>query len=183
MQQTRDDKNMDEIWKNALRRQFGASMDMFANAVRACPDELWTASMWKVPNGPSGFSAFWYVIFHTLFWLDLYLSGSAEGFTPPAPYTLRELDPQGVLPERVYSRDELLAYLSHCRQKCKDTILRLTDTSASRICYFLWMKEGILFAELLLDTLRHIQEHGAQLSMFLGQAGINARWIGQGKDD
>ena len=25
---------------------------------------------------------FWYVIYHALFWLDLYLEGSAEGFAP-----------------------------------------------------------------------------------------------------
>jgi len=40
----------------------------------------------------------WYLAFHTLFWLDLYLSGPAEGFAPPAPFTRVELDPAGILP-------------------------------------------------------------------------------------
>ena len=31
---------------------------------------------------------FWYVVYHALFWLDLYLSGAVEGFAPPAPFTL-----------------------------------------------------------------------------------------------
>ena len=174
---------MDEFYKKSFLNQFTATLDMFENALRSCPNELWTASMWKDPAAPVGYSTFWYVAFHTLFWLDLYLSGSDEGFTPPAPYTLVELDPQGTLPERVYSREELLAYLEYCRKKCKGTILQLTDALASRKCIFLWTKGGIPFAELLLDTMRHVQEHSAQLSMFLGQAGVTARWIGQVKGD
>jgi hypothetical protein len=53
---------------------------------------------------------------HTLFFLDLSLSGSVEGFAPPAPYTLSELDPAAVLPERVYTKAELEAYTEHCRE-------------------------------------------------------------------
>jgi hypothetical protein len=174
---------MDNLWKEALWRQFAASMDMFRSTVQDCPDELWTGHMWKDPMAQADFSAFWYVVFHTLFWLDLYLSGSAEGFSPPAPYTLVELDPQGVLPERVYTRNELLAYLAQCRQKCKHAIRTMTGDSASKLCFFPWVKDGLPFVELLLDTMRHVQEHGAQLRMFLGQAGINARWIGRVKED
>ena len=36
------------------------------------------------------------------------------------------------------------------------------------------------FAELQLYNLRHVQEHGAQLRMFLGQqAGKSTRWVSQ----
>ncbi len=68
--------------------------------------------MWNDPAFPPGFSEFWYVAYHCLFWTDLYLSGAVEGFTPPAPFTLDELDPAGVLPDRQYTREELLAYLA-----------------------------------------------------------------------
>ena len=173
---------MEELWKVALWKQFDAALEMFGNALRACPHELWTAHMWKDTDMPEGFSDFWYVAFHTLFWLDLYLFGSVEGFTPPTPYSLVELDPKGVLPERVYARQELLIYLDHCRQKCQSTIDLLTDDQAGRMCYFSWAKDGIRFTELLLDNMRHVQEHGAQLHMFLGQqAGVNSRWVGQVK--
>ena len=113
-------------------------MDMLENALNACPDELWNERMWNDPGFPPEFSEFWYVAYHCLFWTDLYLSGAVEGFTPPAPFTLGELDPAGVLPDRQYTREELLAYLEHCRRKCRTTIEALTDERAQRICKFTW---------------------------------------------
>jgi hypothetical protein len=89
---------------------------------------------------------------------------------------LEELDPTGRLPERQYSRDELLTYLTTCRRKCRETIETLTDEKANRPCKFTWGE--VSFAELILDSMRHVQEHGAQLNMLLGQkAGTNSRWV------
>jgi hypothetical protein len=175
---------MDVVWKVALGSQFGATIDMFGNALCACPDELWTAHMWKDPAMKPEFSDFWYVAYHTLFWLDLYLSGAVEGFVPPTPYTLDELDPRGVLPDRCYTRDELLTYLAHCRQKCRETIEGLTDEKAHQECKFTWVINGLSYAELLVDNIRHVQEHGAQLNMFLGQqAGISTGWVARIRHD
>jgi hypothetical protein len=175
---------MNEIWKITLWSQFGATIDMFRNALMACPDNLWTERMWNDSSAPPGFSDFWYVAYHTLFWLDLYLSGSVEGFAPPVPYNLDELDPRGLLPERVYSRDELFTYLEHCRQKCRQTIELLTDDKAHQVFTFPWAKNGLSFAELLVDNMRHVQEHGAQLNMFLGQqAGISTGWVARARND
>lgn len=169
---------MDEFWKGILLRQFGAAMDMFENALQACSPELWSGRMWVMY---AEFSEFWYVAYHVLFWLDLYLGGSDEGFQPPAPFTTSELD-AGVLPPRQYSKDELLAYLEHCRRKCRETIDGLTEERARQGCKFPWGE--LCFAELLIDNLRHVQEHGAQLSLFLGQQqGSGARWVAQAKDD
>jgi hypothetical protein len=167
---------MNIINTEILWRQFGATIDMFGSALRDCPEELWQERMWQDAFQEGAFTKFWYVAYHTLFWLDLYLTGDVEGFNPPEPFTLDELDPAGVLPPRVYTPEELLGYLAYCRQKCQATIGNLTGEQAQRICKFPW---GTLpFAELLLDNLRHVQEHGAQLRMFLGQqAGKSARWI------
>ncbi len=157
---------------------------MLESALKLCPDRLWGAYMWKDPKMPAEFSAFWYVAYHALFWLDLYLSGRVEGFTPPLPFTLSEYNPQGELPERVYTRSELLAYLAYCRKKCQDTIEQLTNPRASRLCKFTWVPNGISFSELLLDNMRHVQEHGAQLNMFLGQhGGVSADWDNWAKED
>ncbi len=175
---------MDAIWKTILWNQFGATIDMFGNAIKACPDEFWTAHLWKDPAMSPEFSDFWYVAYHTLFWLDLYLSGAVEGFVPPAPFNLDELDPRGLLPVRVYSRDEILTYLGHCRQKSHATIEALTDEKAHQVYKFPWAKTGLSFAELLVDNMRHVQEHGAQLNMFLGQcAGISTGWVARARDE
>jgi hypothetical protein len=94
---------MDDTWKSIVWRQYGAAIDMLENAITACPDDLW--------GDRSRQPEFWYVAYHTLFFLDLYSHGTTDGFAPPEPFNLDEMDPAGVLPPRVYSKDELLAYL------------------------------------------------------------------------
>ena len=162
----------------AIGRQLGASIDMLDNAMAACPDALW--------DDGSGAHAFWYFAFHTLFWLDLYLSESAEGFTPPAPFTLDETDPAGVMPERVYSKDELQAYLEHCRRKCRVTIAALTDETAGRRFRSFEGSSGfwtdVTIGEMLLYNLRHVQHHAAQLNLILRQSVDDApRWVARTK--
>jgi uncharacterized damage-inducible protein DinB len=68
---------------------------------------------------------------------------------------------------RTYTREELLGYLALCRQRCQTTIAALTQEEAYRLCKFPWGE--VPFAELLLYTMRHVQEHAGQLHMFLGQ--------------
>jgi len=173
---------MDITFTNAIGSQFGAAIDMLDNALRACPDELWRIRLWNDPSMPPEFSEFWYVAYHCLFWLDLYLSGAIEGFTPPAPFTLDELDPAGLLPDRVYTKAELLTYLDHSRRKLQSTIESLTDERASRGCKFTWGE--VSFVELLLDNMRHVQEHAAQLNLILGQNSASARsWVAKSKSE
>ena len=102
----------------------------------------------------------------SIFWLDLYLTGAEEGFAPPAPFDLVEMNAGEALP-RTYTREELLHYLEYCRRRCQETIGALTDEQAERLCWFPWGE--LPFAELLLYSMRHVQEHAAQLHMFLGQ--------------
>jgi hypothetical protein len=179
---------METTLRTAVWQQFGAAIDMLENALLACPETLWHGRLWGDPRDPSlppGFAAFWYITYHTLFWLDLYLTGSPEGFAPPAPFTLDELDPAGVLPERPYTRDELHAYLVQLRQKCQTTIAELLDEQAHQQVDLPWRRKPSYF-ELLLYNMRHVQEHAAQLSLFLGQHGIPDEalgWVGRAKDE
>jgi hypothetical protein len=152
-----------------LWRQFAAAIDRFGDALRDCPDELWQKRLWEDEPGQwvaAGFSVYWYQCYHTLFWLDLYLTGSEEGFAPPAPFDLVEMEANEVLPQ-TYTRPELLHYLAQCRQKCQETIEAMSTEQASQMCQFPWGE--LPFAELQLYSLRHVQEHAAQLHMFLGQ--------------
>jgi hypothetical protein len=170
------------IDQEMLWRQFGAAIDMFGDALRDCPDALWEVSLWEDQPAQfvaAGFSAFWYLGYHTLFWLDLYLTGAEEGFTPPEPFDLVEMEPNEVLP-RTYTRAELLDYLEYCRGRCQETLGALTNEQANRLCRFAWGK--LTFAELQLYNLRHVQEHGAHLRMFLGQqAGVDASWVSRSR--
>ena len=94
------------------------------------------------------------------------MSDTVQGFTPPEPFTLGELDPWGVLPDRVYTKDEMLNYLEHGRNKCRNAIISLTEDKIGQQCGF---KKDLTVAELLLYTMRHVQHHAAQLNLLLRQ--------------
>ena len=169
-------------WKTILWHQFGAAMDMLDNALCACPHELWLVRLWETPDERPEYAQFWYLAYHCLFWVDLYLSGTVEGFAPPAPFNLDELDPAGLVPEKPYTQDELRTYLTYCREKGQSTIEALTSETALRRCRFPW---GVLsFAELLLYNMRHVQEHAAQLNLLLGQKVTPASgWVAQARNN
>ena len=68
---------METSWSAALWRQVGAAIDMLEHALMACPGSMWTQRLWRTsppPEFPPQFAEFWYVSFHALVWLDLYLS-------------------------------------------------------------------------------------------------------------
>jgi hypothetical protein len=160
-------------WKSILWRQCGAAIDTLGDAMRACPDELWHDRA-RQPE-------FWYVAFHTLFFLDFYSSNSSDGFAPPAPFTRDELDPAGILPERPYTRAELLTYLEHGRGKCRAAIGNLTAEDARRRCRF--ERPEVSAAELFLYNMRHVQHHAAQLNLILRQTGNPApRWVARSRE-
>jgi len=168
---------MEATLRAALWRQFGAAIEMLEHALLACPTSLWRERLWRAsppPEFPPQFAEFWYVTFHALVWLDLYLSGvPEEEFVPPAPFVQGVLDSVEALPERPYSREELHAYLASTRQKCQTTLLTLSDEQAYRPVEYPWSRgQPLSFLEFQLYNLRHVQEHAAQLSLFLGQHAI-----------
>jgi DinB superfamily len=159
---------MDETFRQIFWQQFGAAIQMLENAIQECPDEVW-GDQTREPQ-------FWYLVYHTLFWLDFGLSESPNGFTPPAPFGLEEFDPAGVMPNRVYTKAELQTYLEHGRQKTRAAILGLTDEKArARFQYF---SHNFSILELMLQNVRHVQHHTAQLNLLLRQYGAEPpNWV------
>ena len=167
-------------WKLIIWHQFGATIDTLDDVIRACPDDLWYARLWDNPSERPEYSQIWYRVYHTLFWLDLYLFGAEEGFQPPAPFALIEMEEDDI-PERAYTKDEMLTYLQHGRKRCKETIDALTDEAALRMHRFPWGE--ITFVELLLYNMRHVQDHASHVSLLLGQQGIAVRdWVITARD-
>jgi hypothetical protein len=161
----------DDVWRNAIAHQFGAAIDMLGNAIKSCPEGLW-GDRTQRPE-------FWYTAFHALFFLDLYLSDSDKGFVPPAPFTLDELDERGILPDRVYTKPELLAYLAHGWAKCMARITAMTPAEAAKRCGFDWL--DLTVGDMLLYNMRHVQHHAAQLNLMLSQRGHPVpRWVRTG---
>ncbi len=147
---------METTLRTALWQQFGATIDMLENALLACPSMHWHGLLWSDPGAPE-YPTFWSITHHTLFWLDLHLTGSLEGFAPPAPFTLDELDPAG------------------------------SDEKAHQQVAFPWARgKPVSYLELLLYSMRHVQEHAAQLSLFLGQHAIPDEaldWVARAKGE
>ena len=151
---------MDAATKNLLWEQFGAAIQMLENAIDACPESLW-GDRTRRPQ-------YWYTVYHTLFWLDLYAFGAVEGYVPPKPFNREEeLDPAGVIPARTFTKQELKGYLEHGRSRTWTLIQDLTEEKARARHVFNWADVDTV--ELLLYNMRHVQHHTAQLNLILRQ--------------
>ncbi len=154
--------------RDAIQQQFGAAIDSMEGVIRAFPDDAWTSGeRWSQP---------WYLAFHTLFWLDLYLGESAAEYIPPDPVTRGEME-RGVFPERPYTKAELLEWLARTREALAARLLTITaDDETRRRCRLHWGEMEAV--ELLLYNLRHVQHHVGQLNWLIRQAGGKpARWV------
>ena len=91
------------------------------------------------------------------------------------PFPAPALDADDDPPVQPYTKEDLRAYLAYPQQKCQRTIATLTGKRARAPYEFPWEQgqgRPISYLELLLYTMRHVQEHAAQLSLFLGAHGI-----------
>jgi hypothetical protein len=158
---------MIETLKRCLWKQFAASIDMLKNAIMLCPESYWATN-----------KKIFYQAYHTLVFLDYYLTIPSKDFSSPLAFTVAEIgnipeDAIGdVIPNHIYSKEELLDYLQACRQKCRKVISGLTaETLFER-----WIEKGgdmnYAVLEILLYNMRHVQHHAAQLNLLLRQ-GIN----------
>ena len=156
---------MDEL-KGMLWRQFGAVLEMLESSIMVCPESFWDKK------------DFWYSVYHTIFWLDYYSSTDPDSFFPPESFTLSEFDPKEILPERIYSKQELLQYLEFAGKKCFCLIDGLNEeTSKER---FITKKKNYNRIEMIIYSMRHVQHHIGQLNLLLRQnedvAGI---WVSE----
>ena len=165
----------DAIWK-----QFGASIDMLKNAIKMWPDDYWDTKR-----------KFFYNAYHVLIFLDYYLTyPAAKDFNSPLPFTLAApgiVTPDAiddVIPDKIYSKNELLDYLESSRKKCHSLIANLNEHNITDR----WVEPSghmnYSILELLLYNMRHVQHHAAQLNMMLRNEINNApRWVGRAVDD
>ncbi len=156
---------MEKAIKIDLWNQFGASLDMLENAIAMCPDDFWNTEQ-----------KFWYNAFHCVFFLDYYLSIQPKDFVPPLPFDFSEFEDR--MPKRVYTKSEILKYLSYCKKKSQDMFEDLTLEKLQ----IRWINESgsmnYSILEILIYNLRHIQHHAAQLNLLLRQNTNDApEWV------
>ncbi|MCI5081594.1 MAG: DinB family protein [Saprospiraceae bacterium] len=157
---------MHESFKEILWNQFGASIDMLINVIANCPDEYFQANR-----------RFFYIAFHSALFLDYYLTIPPTDFSPTlsfSPTKLKNRPPEAVddlIPEKNYSKEEIIHYLRQSRAKCKAVIDSLTDENLEER-----FTEGsepndmdYPILEILLYNMRHTQHHAAQLNLLMRQ--------------
>ena len=159
--------------KQTLIGQFEAALCMLNDCVEKCPPAHWDGLVAKYP--------FWQVAYHTLCFVDLYLSPSEDSFTPRAdfhPAALREFDDE--YPSRRFTQPEIRAYLAVCRQKLRNTLSAETIESIAGPSGFPGRSATRL--ELHVYNIRHVMHHAGQLGAFLRRvdSSINPRWVGSG---
>jgi DinB superfamily len=147
---------MIDFVKQMLTGQFEASLAMLNQCIEACPPEHWEG---KIAQG-----TFRWVAYHTLFFVDLYLTTNEESFE------LRDIHENGgderrPVPSVGLSKDDLLKYVPICRQKMLASIAAETPESLAGPSGFSWYTCSR--GELHLVNIRHIQHHTGQLSAFV----------------
>ena len=91
------------------------------------------------------------------------------------------MNPEGEWPERTFTREELLAYLEHGRKKCRAKIEALTEETAHQDSGF--QGRNFTVVGLLLNNMRHVQHHTAQLNLILRQNIDSAPlWVNRARD-
>lgn len=150
-----------------LWRQFGASINMLMNVLAGCPDHYIETN-----------KRFYYLAYHSVIFLDYYLTIPPEDFSPKLAFTIRDKDqrPPGsigdMIPDKQYSREELLEYVQHCAAKCKQLIEGLTENKLLHTRFTEGDQEGDMdypVMEILLYNLRHTQHHTGQLNLMIRQ--------------
>jgi DinB family len=160
---------MNNTLKQSLWNQFAASIDMLEHAIHMCPADLWDNE-----------SNFWRITYHSLFFLDYYITLPPINFTPPTPFTLSEFEDE--VAEKAYTKTALLQYVQFCKNKC----YQLINSTALLDENIIWENESKTMQypiiEILLYNLRHVQHHVAQLNALLRQHIHDApSWVCRGK--
>lgn len=156
--------------KHALWKQFAAAIDMLHRAISLFPDDNWYTD-----------KSFFYMAYHCTVFLDYYLTIPPDGFKAVLSYTLTSPEhiPQeaidDVIPDRIYSKKEMMDYVQACREKCHQVIAGLAEeqlnspwiNKADEMAASSTMHFSVL--DILLYNLRHVQHHTAQLNLLLRQ--------------
>ena len=159
---------MTSLLKTTILAQFEAALSMLKECISKCPPEHWDGKIAKY--------TFWQVAYHTLCFVDLYLSPTEAQFqTSPVfhPKGMAELDDE--YPSRRFTQAELINYIHVCHEKLVASLAAETPQSLEGPTGH--SRRDFPRAELYLYNMRHVQHHTGQLSAYLRRAGVDTRWV------
>ena len=162
----------------ALKSQYHAALNTLREAIDKCPPAMW--------NDPAdGFTAFWRVAYHTLFFTHFYLSANEKSFAPwerarpEAQYLGPLFWEKNRLPKPCdpYTPADIMEYWNFCDRMIDSAVDGLD--LASPESGFPWYKMSKLEHQIL--NIRHIQNHAAALATRLRRgSGVSVGWVAKG---
>jgi hypothetical protein len=169
-----------ETVKTLLANQYEAVLSMLKAAVDQCPDTLWHEQVASYPYDR--------VVFHTLFFTDLYLGFDHTSFLRQ-PFHLDnqalfaglslDVEPFEDPAPRRHDKASLLAYLEFCRRKAAEAMAAETEETLTGPEP--GPRPGFSRAELHVYNIRHVHHHAAQLGLRLRlETGEGVEWVGSG---
>lgn len=176
----------------AVVAQFDEAIDVLERALRECPDELWAAPVWRVHKSDpwvwpppevepmperteesiQAIAAFWAVAYHCLWFLDAYLELDMFSYESPAyvrggpEEQFPAADGVAPIPGAPFTRDHLLRFLEHGREKVRRVLPALSESELASPLHQGHPHHGKTFEQLLGVNLEHVREHGSELLAF-----------------
>ncbi|HSB92467.1 MAG TPA: DinB family protein [Flavitalea sp.] len=149
-----------------LWRQFGASIDMLINVISMCPDNYLATN-----------KRFYYLAYHAALFLDYYLTIPPQDFSPMLSFTIQDHNrPEesigDMIPDKIYSKRELIHYLNASRLKSRHLMERLTESDIVNMRFTEGNQKDDMdypVLEILLYNMRHTQHHIGQLNLMIRQ--------------
>ncbi|MDN3548860.1 DinB family protein [Mucilaginibacter aquaedulcis] len=162
--------------KRELISQYRAALSMLRNVVVSCPEILW--------DNTDNDIAFWQLVYHTLYFTDLYLADNAHRFVRWSRHR-QDYQKLGRLPadrtkltQPIYTKNDLLGYISEIDQLL---IHQVKEEGFKGPSGFEWLVMNKLESHLY--NIRHLQHHTGQLIERLHQFGVHGiPWIIQFTD-
>jgi hypothetical protein len=161
-----------------MAQNFEQALRLMEAALLDCPDDLWQKDLWpdEAPTGtePLGGlhgSAPWFLAYHALNCLDYDLSGGFEPWAPPPPFD----DHTYTLPNRVFTKPELLEYVDWGRGRVRHTFDALIEGVAARPLPKAHRYHGMLFGVIVGGIPLHVVEHASQIRQFLTAEGVKVQ--------
>ena len=161
-----------------LASNFEQALRLMEAALADCPDELWATDLWPdeaptapTPHGGLHGSAPWFLGYHARNTLDYDLAAELEPWQPPRPFD----DNTWSSPNRVFTKPELLGYVTHCRHRARRDARRAHRGQGRRAPPGAHRHHPMTYGVLVGGLPLHVVEHAAQIRQFLTAAGVRVR--------
>lgn len=172
-----NNKETNKIILNALIEQYGAAIKTLEKIINICPDDFWVDS----ENGP----AFYKVVYHILYFMDLYRSATKEEsqsfkprFDTAEDFGTSKVNFHPSEWSSILSKEEILGYISELKIKEQERFDNLKIDDLTKESIFDWHGSSLLSS--ILYNLRHIMLHIGALQARLRIHGVEERyWVGK----